>query len=122
MVRGHFCFGRNGDNLNYTIAAQTFFKWTTSKSIFGRIRLVKIDDMGKPLAGAIIELECSDGSTRTGTSDSNGVVLWEDVSPEFQYVVREKQAPPGFQLADPINVSVIANETANITMKDTTST
>ena len=101
-----------------SLQAQATLKWETKKSIYGRVIVQKVDGSGQPLEGAVFLLEGTNGKTYTGTSDKDGIIIWEQLEPNVQYVLKEKNAPQGYILADPVNVSVAAGETANVTVKN----
>lgn len=96
------------------MSAAATFKWTKVDPPYGRLMVHKVNDMGAPLAGAVFSIESTDGSSRfNGTSDSNGLVTFERLDPNKQYVLRETQALEGYQIADPVNISVPAGQTRN---------
>lgn len=93
------------------------FRWAKTISPYGRLIVHKVDDVGTPLTGAVFVIESVDGSSSfTGTSDAAGQVIWEHLDPDKQYVLRETQQMEGYQLASPVNVSVPAGQTSNITV------
>ena len=53
-----------------------------------------------PLAGAEFKLTMPDGKTQTGTSGSNGIVEFSNLTQTGKYVLEETKAPTGYQLAD----------------------
>jgi uncharacterized surface anchored protein len=99
------------------LQAAATLRWKTTQSIYGKLIVEKIDGMGRPLAGAIFALD-GGGSTLTGTSDQNGVILWEHLDPSVQYVLREVQAPAGYRIAEAINITVPAGQTLTQVVKN----
>ncbi len=89
-------------------------KWNKVASPYGRLVLNKSDGMGNALPGAIFELVGTDGSKFEGTSNSEGMIIWEYLNPDIQYTLTETQAPEGFLKAEPMTVSVPAGQTQTI--------
>lgn len=106
------------DPMYAPMTAQGTIKWATIKSLYGTLLVQKVDGSGKPLAGASFTLIGSDGKTLNGTSDANGEIKWEQLDPNVSYTLKETTAPAGYQLASPVNVNVIAGETATVTVKN----
>jgi len=105
------------DPLYAPMSCEATFKWTKVSPPYGRLIVHKVNDTGTPLAGAVFSLISTDGSSSfTGTSDANGLVSWDRLDPDKQYVLRETQAMEGYQIADPVNVSVPEGQTANVTV------
>ncbi len=94
-------------------------KWNKVDSPYGRLVLNKSDDMGNPLPGAIFELKGSDGSRFEGTSNDQGMIVWEYLNPDIQYTLTETQAPEGFLKAEPMTFSVPAGQTQTVNIVDT---
>lgn len=103
-----------------TLSASAKLKWGGEHFETGRIRLVKLDGVGNPLSGAKFTLSGSDGSEAVGTSDADGVVTWGDLNVHASYTITETQAPEGFGLVDPINITIKANQTTFVTVQDST--
>lgn len=109
-----------GDPGYNDLSASGKLKWGGEHFETGRIRLVKVDGVGNPLSGAKFTLSGSDGSEAVGTSDANGVITWNDLNVHASYVITETQAPEGFGLVDPIHITIKANQTAFVTVQDST--
>ncbi len=111
---------------SYVIADPTYasmycageLKWKKTISPYGRLIVNKTDGMGKPLPGAIFKLTGTDGSTFEGTSNSQGQIIWETLNPNIQYTLSETQTPLGYIKADDVTVSVPANQTQTVNVKN----
>ncbi len=93
-------------------------KWNKVESPYGRIVLNKTDGMGSPLPGAIFKLKGTDGSEFEGTSNEDGLIIWEYLNPDIEYSLTETQAPEGFLKAEPMTVAVPAGQTKTINIKN----
>ena len=82
--------------------------WTPGQS-YGRIELTKIDDTGKPVAGAKFRLERADGTViaEEVVTSVDGKIIFTNV-PVGDYVLIEIEAPKGY---------TITNATTNVTVK-----
>ncbi len=93
-------------------------KWKKTISPYGRLIVNKTDGMGQPLPGAIFKLTGTDGSVFEGTSNSQGRIIWEKLNPDVQYILSETQTPLGYIKADDVTVSVPANQTQTVNVKN----
>lgn len=111
---------------SYVIADPTYtgmscsgeLKWKKTISPYGRLIVNKTDGMGRPLPGAIFRLTGADGSVFEGTSNSQGRIIWEKLNPDVQYTLSETQTPLGYIKADDVTVSVPANQTQTVNVKN----
>lgn len=111
---------------SYVIADPTYtgmscsgeLKWKKTISPYGRLIVNKTDGMGRPLPGAIFKLTGADGSVFEGTSNSQGRIIWEKLNPDVQYTLSETQTPLGYIKADDVTVSVPANQTQTVNVKN----
>ena len=111
---------------SYVIADPTYtgmscsgeLKWKKTISPYGRLIVNKTDGMGQPLPGAIFKLTGADGSVFEGTSNSQGWIIWEKLNPDVQYTLSETQTPLGYIKADDVTVSVPANQTQTVNVKN----
>lgn len=111
---------------SYVIADPTYtgmscsgeLKWKKTISPYGRLIVNKTDGMGRPLPGAIFKLTGADGSVFEGTSNSQGRIIWEKLNPDVQYTLSETQTPLGYIKADDVTVSVLANQTQTVNVKN----
>ena len=73
----------------------------------GSVKVLKYDSDGKtPLAGVSFKLVGDDGSTYTGTSDSSGTILFDELIPQH-YVLTETATVDGHQLLkDNIDIDI----------------
>ncbi|MDO4269544.1 MAG: SpaA isopeptide-forming pilin-related protein [Eubacteriales bacterium] len=103
--------------------AEANIKWdkTAEEPETASLQVQKVDGGAMPLEGAEFELIGSKGTTRTGTSDQNGLVEWTDLPADESYTLSETKAPAGFTIVAPRNVSLTAGQTAYITIQDDTS-
>lgn len=70
------------------------------------------------MPGAIFRLTGADGSVFEGTSNSQGRIIWEKLNPDVQYTLSETQTPLGYIKADDVTVSVPANQTQTVNVKN----
>ncbi len=101
-----------------TLEASATFTWSSTGSTGAGLQVVKVDGGGTPLEGAAFTLTGSGGTTVTGVSDRNGQIIWKDLPAEESYVLTETEAPEGYTVVDPINVTLTAGRTAYVTVQD----
>ncbi|OQO88246.1 hypothetical protein BH739_04620 [Enterococcus casseliflavus] len=82
----------------------------------GHAQIKKVDEKtGKVLPGAVFRLTTSDGQTRELTTDSNGLIKWENLLADTKLTVQEIKAPSGYVLSKGSKEIVIkANETVEL--------
>jgi len=103
------------------LTADAVLKWGGILTETGDLEVMKVDGSGNPLPGAVFTLAGSDGSTRTGTSGSDGRVVWDQLDPNFTYTLTEMTPPAGYGIADPITLNIKAARTNYVTVRDTVS-
>ena len=131
VMQYNIYLARNDDNSqqSYIIAdpskteltADAVLKWGGILTETGDLEVLKVDGSGNPLAGAVFTLAGSDGSTRTGTSGSDGRVVWDQLDPNFTYTLTEMTPPAGYGIADPITLNIKAARVNYVTVRDTVS-
>ena len=102
------------------LTAQGSLSWGGEETEKGSIRVTKTNGTGQPLSGAKFTLSGSDGSTKTGETDENGVILWELLDPAVDYTLTETQAPAGYDIVEAVKVQVIAGQVKDIVVQDPT--
>lgn len=118
--------GASYANDYYTLSADQNFVIATHEKIegltfvndlrHGKISIQKVDETGSPLAGAIFKLEYRTGDTWTAvgtteaptsapidaqgqlTSGTDGMVVYTDLDPHWEYRLTEVHAPTGYRL------------------------
>ena len=103
-----------------TQTANAVLKWGSEATEKGSLQITKAGGGGQALAGATFTLNGSDGSSRTGTTDSEGVIRWTELKPSVEYTLVETDAPAGYAIVDPINVTVQAARVSFVTVQDST--
>ncbi len=102
-----------------TCDATATFKWNqTDEPDIAHLQIVKADGSGAPLEGAEFTLTGSGGTVVTGTSDRNGQIIWRDLPADEVYTLVETRAPEGFQIIEPMNISLTPGQTSYVTVKD----
>ena len=92
--------------------------WQTIETVFGKLNVKKVDGNGQPLMGAMFELVGADGTSFTGTSDANGDIKWDRLTPNINYLLKEIKAPSGYMISEARNITVQANEIKSETVKN----
>jgi uncharacterized surface anchored protein len=91
----------------------------------GSVQITKVDvnDVGTPLAGACFQVaDQTVCDNQDGDGDNtDGIILISGV-PAGPQTVTETQAPDGYNIAQPIDISVTVDETATVTVGDTKQT
>ncbi len=101
--------------------AKADIKWSSAeRPDTASLQIQKVDGSAMPLEGAEFTLTGSKGTTRTGTSDQNGMVEWTDLSADETFVLTETKAPAGFSVVAPRNIALTAGQTAYVTVQDDT--
>lgn len=102
--------------------AESSITWNTTEEVpeTASLQVQKVDGAANPLEGAEFTLTGSKGTTRTGISDQNGMVVWTDLPADEDYVLTESKAPAGFTIVAPRNITLTAGQTAHVTVQDST--
>ena len=103
-----------------TQTANAVLKWGSEQTEFGALQVTKVGGGGQALAGATFTLVGSDGSSRSGTTDSDGVIRWTELKPTVEYTLSETDPPAGYAVIDPINIRVQAARINYVTVQDAT--
>lgn len=101
-----------------TLEADAVLMWGGELTETGRIQITKVGPGGNPLKGAEFTLTGTDGSTRTGKTDNNGVILWERLKPGITYTLTETNPPAGYGIVAPSTLNVTAAKTTFLTVRD----
>lgn len=82
----------------------------------GHAQIKKVDEKtGKVLPGAVFRLTTSDGQTKELTTDSNGLIKWDNLQVDTKLTVQEIKAPSGYVLSKGSKEIVIkSNETVEL--------
>ena len=100
--------------------ANALLTWGSEETEKGSLQLTKVGGGGEALAGASFTLTGTDGSSRTGATDSNGIIKWTGLKPGIEYTITETEAPAGYALVDPVNVTIQAARINYVTVQDAT--
>ena len=103
-----------------TVAASAVLNWGSEQTEKGHLQVIKVNGSGQPLAGASFTLTGTDGSSRTGTTNDKGIIEWKLLDPQYTYTLTETEAPAGYSIVDPINITIQAARTNYITVQDST--
>ena len=103
-----------------TLTANAMLKWGGPQTETGNLEVTKIGGGGQPLEGAKFTLSGSDGSSLSGTTDSSGKIYWTKLKPDVLYVLTETEAPAGYAVVEPVNVTIQAARDNYVTVKDST--
>ncbi|MDC4246226.1 MSCRAMM family protein, partial [Clostridium perfringens] len=88
----------------------------------GSIEIIKKGDDGKLLEGAEFNLEDTNGKViATQKSNKDGKVVFSDLK-EGNYVLKEVKAPKGYNIVNPVNVEVKADEVTKLDLTDKATT
>ncbi|MGL9966535.1 hypothetical protein IGK25_002693 [Enterococcus sp. DIV1614a] len=82
----------------------------------GKAKIKKVDDNGKPVAGAKFELKnLADGSKKTATTNKNGEFESVEYAADTQLEIREIEAPTGYLLDTSVKkVTIKAAQTTTV--------
>ncbi|WP_283698558.1 SpaA isopeptide-forming pilin-related protein [Clostridium perfringens] len=89
--------------------------WT---GLNGAVQVIKKGDDGKLLTGAKFVLKSTDGSKIAETASENGKAVFNDIRPA-DYILEETEAPTGYLITNPVNVTVKPNKVSTVEMTDT---
>ena len=104
-----------------TIGASATFKWKGhGEDDQASLQVTKTGPGNAPLEGAEFTLTGDKGTTVTGTSDENGLVVWKDIPADEKFTLTETKAPAGFQIVAPQNVTLTAGQTTYVTVPNNT--
>lgn len=105
-----------------SLEAQMPFKWSSKEELgeTASLQVVKAGAGGAPLEGAEFTLVGSGGTTVTGRSDRNGRIEWNDLPADESYTLTESKAPAGYNIVDPVNVTLQAGRTNYLTVRNNT--
>ena len=85
-------------------------KWT---GLTGNLKVIKTGDNGELLTGAKFQLKDLDGNVVAEKVSENGELIFTDIF-GAEYILEETESPKGFLKAEPIKITVKANETTEI--------
>jgi len=125
---------KNGNSLqqSYIMAEPAYttttgsgeFKWSSGTTIPGEskasLQVNKVGPGGSPLKGAEFTLIGSGGTSVSGKTDGEGRIVWKDLPANESYTLEETKAPDGYQIVDPINITLTASQTKYVTVRDET--
>ncbi|MGM8303189.1 SpaA isopeptide-forming pilin-related protein (plasmid) [Clostridium perfringens] len=89
--------------------------WT---GLNGAVQVIKKGDDGKLLTGAKFVLKSTDGYKIAETASENGKAVFNDIKPA-DYILEENEAPTGYLITNPVNVTVKPNKVSTVEMVDT---
>lgn len=101
-----------------SLDADAVLSWGSELTEFGTLEILKVGGGGLPLSGATFTLTGTDGTTRTGTTDSKGIIRWERLDPAVTYTLTETAAPAGYGIISPLTVRVTAAHIKYLTVRD----
>lgn len=102
------------------LSADAVLNWGGPRTENGELEVLKVDGSGNPLADAVFTLTGSDGSTRIGTTNADGKIKRELLSPLYTYTLTEMTPSAGYGVAEPVQVTIRAARTNYVTVRDTT--
>ena len=100
------------------ITADAVFTWGSDLTEYGELQVTKVGGGGQALEGAKFTLSGSDGSSLSGKTNTSGNIRWTGLNPDVQYILTETEAPAGYAIVDPVNVTIQAARTNFVTVKD----
>ncbi len=103
-----------------TMTSDAVLSWGSELTETGILQVKKIGGGSQPLSGARFTLTGTDGSSRSGMTDSNGIITWAELRPTVNYTLTETEAPAGYAIVDPVNVTIQAARTNFVTVQDST--
>lgn len=89
--------------------------WT---GLNGAIEIVKKGDDGSLLTGAKFVLKNKEGNQIAEATSENGRVVFNDIKPG-EYIIEEVEAPLGYLITNPVNITVKPNKVTTAEMVDT---
>lgn len=101
-----------------TMEADAVLSWGGPITERGKLEIRKVGGGNVPLKGAVFTLTGTDGSSRTGTTDKNGIIRWDDLAPYITYTLTETTPPAGYAAIDPVTLTVNAGQTLYHTVKN----
>ena len=107
-----------------TCDASIPFSWTRTEGdkTTASLQIVKAGAGNAPLEGVSFTLEGSGGTTVTGTTDRDGIILWQDLPAGESYTLSEDPStvPEGYLPIDPVGLTLTAGITNFKTITNTT--
>lgn len=101
-------------------SAEAVLMWGGILTETGKLQVTKVSGGGQVLPGAKFTLTGTDGSSRVGTTDENGIVTWDLLDPLISYTLTETEAPAGYAIVDPMSVRIQAARVNYLTVQDGT--
>ena len=89
--------------------------WT---GINGAVQVIKKGDDGKLLTGAKFVLKNANGENVAEATSQDGKAVFNDIKPA-EYTIHEVEAPQGYLVTNPVNVTVKPNKVSIAEMTDT---
>lgn len=101
-----------------TQEADAVLSWGGELTETGKLQITKVGGGGSVLSGATFTLTGTDGTSRTGTTNSKGIILWERLRPDITYTLTETNPPAGYEIIAPQTLAIKAAHTTFLTIKD----
>ena len=101
-----------------TQEADAVLSWGSELTETGELQITKVGGGGSVLSGATFTLTGTDGSSRTGTTNSKGIIRWERLRPDITYTLTETNPPAGYELIAPQTLTIKAAHTTYLTIRD----
>ena len=105
----------NGDLCEQPPATATPTPTPTPEEDHASLNIKKVDENGRPLAGAVFKVDGIDGRFKTG---EDGKVCITGLPADTEYLVTEVKAPDGYQLADPSSQMVEVDDDGDCNSSD----
>ena len=124
----HLAYNETASQQSYIIADPSKGSTTTNAALAwgseiterGTLIVTKVGGGGQTLEGAKFTLTGTDGSSHTGTTDKSGEILWQNLDPKTRYTLTEIEAPAGYSLTEPQNITIAASRITYVTVQDDT--
>ena len=101
-----------------TQEADAVLSWGGEMTETGKLQITKVGGGGAVLAGATFTLTGTDGSSRTGTTNDRGIIIWEKLRPDITYTLTEITPPAGYGAVEPETLTITAAQTTYRTVRN----
>lgn len=124
----YLAYNSNASKQSYIIAdpskgvkeANATLSWGSELTETGELQISKVNGTGTVLPGASFTLTGTDGSTRTGTTNEQGIIRWTGLDPNITYTLTETEPPAGYTTIDPITLTIQAARVNYVTVQNST--
>ncbi len=98
----------DGTPASETIALSQLMGYGSGSLNYSKVKISKVSEDGKALKGAEFDLLLDGAVIQSGTTDENGELVFSNLTPKMDYILKETKAPTGYLVADEVPFTALA--------------